>query len=277
MGISHSWNGTVLTITSDSGTSSADLKGDMGVRGPQGAAGKITDINLSNYYTKEETETAINTAVSSIVIPEEPDLTPYALKIEVPSVEGLASEDYVDGAIANIVIPSTSGLASEAYVDNAINKIQIPSIEGLATEHYVNNAVAAIDIPSVEGLASEEYVDNAISALDIQCIDLVWKNASPSSSFAAQTVPFDNNGYIGIFVDYVATAGGSGFTASGFIPVANSQYLTTYITGSGTFQKRTCKVSASGIEFGVGQSGSSTSADSMIPVRIYGVKGVIAE
>ena len=38
-GIYHSWDGTVLTITSDAGTSSADLKGDDGVRGPQGAPG----------------------------------------------------------------------------------------------------------------------------------------------------------------------------------------------------------------------------------------------
>lgn len=37
--IYHEWNGTVLTVTSDSGTSSADLKGDMGVRGPQGIPG----------------------------------------------------------------------------------------------------------------------------------------------------------------------------------------------------------------------------------------------
>ena len=28
--IKHKWNGTVLTITSDSGTSSADLKGEKG-------------------------------------------------------------------------------------------------------------------------------------------------------------------------------------------------------------------------------------------------------
>ena len=41
--IYHSWNGTVLTITSDSGTSSADLKGDMGIRGPQGVAGGSTE------------------------------------------------------------------------------------------------------------------------------------------------------------------------------------------------------------------------------------------
>lgn len=40
--IKHQWNGTILTITSDSGTSSCDLKGDKGddgVRGAQGIAG----------------------------------------------------------------------------------------------------------------------------------------------------------------------------------------------------------------------------------------------
>lgn len=42
--ITHSWNGTVLTITSDSGTSSMDLKGatgDIGPRGVQGPCGVI--------------------------------------------------------------------------------------------------------------------------------------------------------------------------------------------------------------------------------------------
>ena len=60
--IKHEWNGTILTITSDSGTSSADLKGakgDMGVRGAQGIAGGSGDgggvsVDLSNYYTKDE-------------------------------------------------------------------------------------------------------------------------------------------------------------------------------------------------------------------------------
>ncbi len=36
----HSWNGTTLTITSASGTSSADLKGDKGDTGAAGSAGK---------------------------------------------------------------------------------------------------------------------------------------------------------------------------------------------------------------------------------------------
>lgn len=54
--IFHEWNGTVLTITSDSGTSSMDLKGskgDMGVRGAQGAAGG-TSVDMGDYYTKTE-------------------------------------------------------------------------------------------------------------------------------------------------------------------------------------------------------------------------------
>ena len=37
---SHVWNGTVLTITSASGTSSADLKGEKGDAGPQGPQGE---------------------------------------------------------------------------------------------------------------------------------------------------------------------------------------------------------------------------------------------
>lgn len=40
--ITHYWDGTRLVITSDSGTSSCDLKGaqgDMGIRGPQGIPG----------------------------------------------------------------------------------------------------------------------------------------------------------------------------------------------------------------------------------------------
>ena len=40
MGFKHEWNGTVLTITSDSGTSSANL---IGARGPQGIAGNCAE------------------------------------------------------------------------------------------------------------------------------------------------------------------------------------------------------------------------------------------
>lgn len=63
--IKHEWNGTVLTVISDSGASSADLKGekgDTGPRGPQGPGGVIYSENgevildLGDYYSKGEVD-----------------------------------------------------------------------------------------------------------------------------------------------------------------------------------------------------------------------------
>jgi hypothetical protein len=58
--ITHSWNGTILTIESDSGVSSVDLKGPggpMGPRGAQGPAGITIDadgtLNLTGIATEQ--------------------------------------------------------------------------------------------------------------------------------------------------------------------------------------------------------------------------------
>ncbi len=59
----HSWNGSVLTVTSASGTSSADLRGPQGIQGiqgatgPQGPAGTMPD--LSAYAIKQYVDDAI--------------------------------------------------------------------------------------------------------------------------------------------------------------------------------------------------------------------------
>ena len=60
--ITHKWNGTVLTITSDSGTSSADLKGakgDDGARGAQGVAGDTRAVAPTIDLTKKGTVTTL--------------------------------------------------------------------------------------------------------------------------------------------------------------------------------------------------------------------------
>lgn len=43
--VTHSWNGTTLTVTSASGTSSTNLKGDTGATGAQGIG--ITKITIT--------------------------------------------------------------------------------------------------------------------------------------------------------------------------------------------------------------------------------------
>lgn len=67
------------------------------------------DVDLSNYYTKTETETAINNA--------KPDLSGYALKTEIPDTTGLATETYVDSAIEDALAdfePSSGGGSGDA-------------------------------------------------------------------------------------------------------------------------------------------------------------------
>lgn len=47
--VTHKWSGTTLSVTSASGTSSADLKGDKGDTGPQGAKGDKGDKGDKGY------------------------------------------------------------------------------------------------------------------------------------------------------------------------------------------------------------------------------------
>lgn len=65
----HSWDGTVLTVTSASGTSSVDLKGERGERGetgPQGERGSDgTGLTIKGTYnTTEELEAAHPTGIA---------------------------------------------------------------------------------------------------------------------------------------------------------------------------------------------------------------------
>lgn len=63
--IYHEWNGTVLTVTSDSGTSSADLKGaqgDMGVRGAQGIAGG--EVGAAMEELMQDMEAALDSIIA---------------------------------------------------------------------------------------------------------------------------------------------------------------------------------------------------------------------
>lgn len=58
----HEWNGTVLTITSASGTSSADLKG---AKGEKGAAG-YTPVRGKDYWTEADRTEMIASVLSAL-------------------------------------------------------------------------------------------------------------------------------------------------------------------------------------------------------------------
>ena len=144
--ITHEWNGTVLTITSDAGTSSADLQGaagDIGPRGPQGPAGVVVDgsgaVDLSGYATK----TYVDAAVANVDV----DLSNYYTKTEIdakiPDVSGYATDSDVAVAV--------SGLASEVFVTTKIAEAQLSGGDG-----------SGVDLSGFRTLDNHEFSDTVV-------------------------------------------------------------------------------------------------------------------
>ena len=116
------------------------------------------------------------------------DLTNYYTKSEVdakiPSITGLATEDYVLEAIAGIPEPDLSGYA----------RIEdIPSTAGLATEQYVNDAVANIHIPEVD--LTNYYTKSDIDGLIPDTSGFALKTEIPDTSTFATMAQVEAKGY----------------------------------------------------------------------------------
>ena len=123
MSVEHIWNGTVLTVISDSGTSSADLqgpRGETGPRGPQGPAGVILNeqgqvqVDLAPYYTGEEVDSKIAAAL------ENADLENYPTETE----------------MINYVSSTLGSYTTKSYVDTEIAKAQLEGA-GVDTSVFV--------------------------------------------------------------------------------------------------------------------------------------------
>ena len=146
--VKHQWNGSVLTVISDSGASSADLKGpkgDTGPRGPQGPAGVVYDengelvIDLSIFYTTGEIdEKFANYTPDLSNYPTNADLleTEENLRLEIENkkvdLSGYATEKYVDQQITNVATGGSIDLGNyytKAEVDNEISNYKVNADE----------------------------------------------------------------------------------------------------------------------------------------------------
>lgn len=127
-------------------------------------------VDLSNYYTKSETDAAIEAAA--------PDLSGYALKTEIPDTTGLASEQYVQDQIAAIPETDLSDYATISYVNTEIAKVVTGSQVDLSNYYTKNETNAAIEaakpdlsgyalkteIPDTSGFTTEARVNELINA-----------------------------------------------------------------------------------------------------------------
>ena len=85
----------------------------------------------------------------------------------IPSVEGFATEAFVNEAIAGIKVPEVSleGYATEEFVKAEIAKIEIPEAD-------LSDYALKSDIPDITGLASEAFVNEAIAGIEHPTVDL---------------------------------------------------------------------------------------------------------
>lgn len=104
-------------------------------------------------------------------------------------------------------------------------------------------------------------------------MDLLWENASPTSSFSAQTISLDLSEYRLIFVVCKGDTGDTNYPTA----LAEFNTLTQIGTFNGYTRFRTFTATATGVQFGGGYKQTSYSNDSSdnsatIPYKIYGIK-----
>ena len=116
--IKHSWNGTVLTIESDSGISSADLKGAKGDTGIRGAQGVMDYTRLTTTATNAAFEAADSSYSANVNITIKDDLRIASFLLGSVTVE--ANTPLVIGTLADSCKPkyeiNTSGYIGASSV-----------------------------------------------------------------------------------------------------------------------------------------------------------------
>lgn len=110
--------------------------------------GLSINIDLSSYATKEELTTAINSI----------DLSAYATKDEIPSLDGLATTEYVDNAVANV--PTGGNVDLSDYYNKEETEALIPSLDGYATEEFVSTAINSIPATDLSNYYTKDETYN---------------------------------------------------------------------------------------------------------------------
>ena len=123
------------------------------------------DVDLSNYYTKAQTDKAIEDA--------QPDLSGYAKKSEIPSTTGLATETYVDNKVGAIKHPSEVHVGTSAPTDPNV-KIWVDTDEEnpVATKEYVTQKINEAELGGGDVDLSNYYTKAEVDAKIPEDVDL---------------------------------------------------------------------------------------------------------
>lgn len=172
MGIEHVWNGSILTIISDSGSSSCDLlgpQGDTGPRGPQGPAGEIGaqgpagpqgevgpqgPMGEVDYELLAEYLPLSGGTMTGGLAMNDNKIKKVGMPVD---ARDAATKEYVDTSLANAITSGTIDLSSYATTESVNEKIT-------ETQQMFDN------------YATTEYVDAKGTIHFSETVPVDWKN-----------------------------------------------------------------------------------------------------
>lgn len=142
--VTHSWDGTILTITSASGTSSSDLKGERGQDGKDGQDGSVKfnvvnelpteDIDESAIYLKQSINGATwdgdTTGREVVTLSDYEGMTMYKVSDLTPTAEELVGKTIVinDGEATEEYVLTTNDIREENGMITALFYAYMPVV-----------------------------------------------------------------------------------------------------------------------------------------------------
>ena len=184
----HEWNGTNLTVTSASGTSSADLKGDPGDSG-------ISNIGTEYYVSTSDTSLTGGEWISEI--PN--DVAGKYLWIRIVTVYDNGRVSY-SAPVRDPICERITTHESNTNNPHGVTASQIGAVPAVESTNYsgcyyrtVNGVTEWINPPMTEGVAyrtTERYLGKAVYTMLIDCGNLpnaTSKNVSTGVSIATHT------------------------------------------------------------------------------------------
>lgn len=200
-GIYHSWNGTILTITSDSGTSACDLKGAKGDDGPRGPQGLPGDANLIEAVDKAEKAAAdAETALSQLGTARDEAVAAAAQVKAIVAGNEAYTKAESDSRFANAIKPTATGEVATAN-DSGNYPLQGLSIYGKTTQNGTPTPTTPIDLVNIgvgsigvkvcgKNLARDIYINNDALSQYASCMFIetdLLPNTTYTLSFNAKS------------------------------------------------------------------------------------------
>lgn len=164
---------------------------------------------------------------------------------------------------------------TEGNIDSGDTPVDMPMfqvlIEGI-TITSVTPVFTMAALPITSGGTGATNAEDALRALKGVSITQIWENASPTSSFAAQTISIDLDDYDFVFITSASSSGATKYSiywgAVGGAILMNYVYYTSQLIS----QNRALTVNPDSIDVANCTSNAAINNSVLVPIEIYGAK-----